>query len=88
VRDYVPSARPGERAPHHWLAKDGVEISTLDLFTTGFCLLAGAKAAFWKSAAQDIGADKNIPITAYVIGFQGDLQDPTGGWALDEILRL
>jgi hypothetical protein len=50
--------------------------------------LADAKAAFWKSAAQDIGADKNIPITAYVIGFQGDLQDPTGGWALDEILRL
>lgn len=34
--DYVPTSRPGSRAPHAWLA-DGR--STLDLFGTGFTLL-------------------------------------------------
>ncbi|RAL16795.1 FAD binding domain-containing protein [Aspergillus homomorphus CBS 101889] len=33
---YIPSARPGHRAPHHWLAEDK---STLDLFGGGFVLL-------------------------------------------------
>jgi hypothetical protein len=37
VSDYVPTARPGHRAPHAWLA-DGR--STLDLFGHGFALLA------------------------------------------------
>ena len=36
VRRYVPTARPGSRAPHVWLA-DGR--STLDLFGRGFVLL-------------------------------------------------
>jgi 2-polyprenyl-6-methoxyphenol hydroxylase-like FAD-dependent oxidoreductase len=36
VRKYVPTARPGHRAPHAWLA-DGR--STLDLFGRGFTLL-------------------------------------------------
>ena len=42
-RAYVPTARPGHRAPHAWLA-DGR--STLDLFGRGFTLLGfGADAA-------------------------------------------
>ena len=36
-RTYIPTARPGHRAPHAWLA-DGR--STLDLFGRGFSLLA------------------------------------------------
>src|SRR3984957_18164887 len=36
VSEYIPSARPGSRAPHAWLA-DGR--STLDLFGRGFTLL-------------------------------------------------
>ena len=41
-RDYVPTARPGSRAPHAWLP-DGR--STLDLFGRGFVLLRfGARA--------------------------------------------
>ena len=31
VTDYVPSARPGARAPHVWLERNGVRISTIDL---------------------------------------------------------
>jgi len=42
-RSYVPTARPGHRAPHAWLA-DGR--STLDLFGRGFTLLGfGADAS-------------------------------------------
>ena len=36
MTDYVPTARPGHRAPHAWLG-DGR--STLDLFGRGFMLL-------------------------------------------------
>ena len=36
ISDYYPTARPGARAPHAWLA-DGR--STLDLFGRGFVLL-------------------------------------------------
>jgi 2-polyprenyl-6-methoxyphenol hydroxylase-like FAD-dependent oxidoreductase len=37
ITDYVPSSRPGARAPHAWL-EDGR--STLDLFGRGFTLMA------------------------------------------------
>src|SRR4029079_19203055 len=41
VTDYVPSARPGGRAPHVWLEKAGGEkASTIDLVGNGFALLA------------------------------------------------
>ncbi len=39
--NYVPSARPGGRAPHFWLG-DGR--STLDLFGRGFVLLQFGEA--------------------------------------------
>jgi 2-polyprenyl-6-methoxyphenol hydroxylase-like FAD-dependent oxidoreductase len=38
---YRPTARPGHRAPHAWLARNR---STLDLFGRGFCLLRFADA--------------------------------------------
>src|SRR6266481_5677592 len=31
VTDYAPSARPGGRAPHAWLERDGEQASTIDL---------------------------------------------------------
>jgi 2-polyprenyl-6-methoxyphenol hydroxylase-like FAD-dependent oxidoreductase len=59
-RAYVPTARPGHRAPHAFLA-DGR--STLDLFGRGFALLGfGADAA---EAAPFLEAAKkrNLPLT-------------------------
>jgi 2-polyprenyl-6-methoxyphenol hydroxylase-like FAD-dependent oxidoreductase len=38
VNDYVPTARPGHRAPHLWLDREKAH-STLDLFGDGFVLL-------------------------------------------------
>lgn len=50
VTDYVPTARPGSRAPHVWLEHDGRRISTIDLFGRGFVLLT-AKGEAWFEAA-------------------------------------
>jgi 2-polyprenyl-6-methoxyphenol hydroxylase-like FAD-dependent oxidoreductase len=47
--EYVPTSRPGSRAPHAWLA-DGR--STLDLFGRGFVLLAFADGVGAEQLAQ------------------------------------
>ena len=41
INEYRPSARPGSRAPHLWIERQGVRLSTLDLFGGKFVLLAG-----------------------------------------------
>ncbi|MGH7094866.1 MAG: FAD-dependent monooxygenase, partial [Stellaceae bacterium] len=55
VTQYVPSARPGGRAPHVWLQRDGTRLSTIDLFGKGFVLLAGPEGAW--PAAYGIAVD-------------------------------
>ena len=61
---YIPTSRPGHRAPHAWLP-DGR--STLDLFGHGFVLLRlGAKApdsSAFESAAARIG----LPLTVHTL---------------------
>ena len=58
---YLPTARPGHRAPHVWLA-DGR--STLDLFGRGFTLLRlGANppaASAFESAAERLGVPVSV----------------------------
>jgi putative polyketide hydroxylase len=60
MRDYVPTARPGARAPHVPLG-DGR--STLDLFGAGMVLLAGSSGDAWVRAARDVAAD--VPLEAH-----------------------
>lgn len=63
--DYLPTARPGHRAPHAWLA-DGR--STLDLFGAGFVLLrfgatgeaSGPDDAQLQRSADQIGLPLSI----------------------------
>src|SRR5215813_14542697 len=52
ITDYIPSARPGVRAPHVWLEREGNRVSTIDLFGDGFTLLVGAKGRPWKQAGD------------------------------------
>jgi 2-polyprenyl-6-methoxyphenol hydroxylase-like FAD-dependent oxidoreductase len=75
VTDYIPSARPGRRAPHVWLARDGARVSTIDLFGPRFVLLAGPKGESWRHAGHALGT---LPLDVYVI--DGDLGDPGGAW--------
>src|SRR5581483_1481905 len=42
---HAPTARPGTRAPHLELERDGSSVSSLDLFGRDFVLLAGGEGA-------------------------------------------
>ncbi|SIO63590.1 putative polyketide hydroxylase/tetracenomycin A2 monooxygenase-dioxygenase [Bradyrhizobium erythrophlei] len=79
VTDYVPSARPGSRAPHVWLMRGNEQISTIDLFGPHFVLLAGRDGGAWRQAAQGI-ATSLPPLMAFTIGKDGDLVDTDGNW--------
>jgi putative polyketide hydroxylase len=79
VTDYVPSARPGSRAPHVWLMRGNEQISTIDLFGPHFVLLAGRDGGAWRRAAQGI-ATSLPPLMAFTIGKDGDLVDTDGNW--------
>ncbi|MEV7770823.1 FAD-dependent monooxygenase [Kitasatospora sp. NPDC086791] len=68
---------PGTRAPHLWLERDGVRISSLDLYDgRGLVLVAGPGAGEWREAA----AGSPLPVTVHRIGADG-LTDPSDGWA-------
>jgi 2-polyprenyl-6-methoxyphenol hydroxylase-like FAD-dependent oxidoreductase len=43
--------RPGTRAPHVWLERNGQKVSTLDLFGGEFVLLAGPDGKAWSEGA-------------------------------------
>jgi len=79
VTDYVPSGRPGGRAPHVWLERDGARISTIDLLGNGFVLLTGSRGKAWKQAAQRLVSETGLAISALSIGDAG-IKDPDGQW--------
>jgi 2-polyprenyl-6-methoxyphenol hydroxylase-like FAD-dependent oxidoreductase len=59
ARMYVPTARPGHRAPHAWLA-DGR--STLDLFGRGFALLGFDATATDAAPLIDAAKTRGMPL--------------------------
>jgi 2-polyprenyl-6-methoxyphenol hydroxylase-like FAD-dependent oxidoreductase len=81
VTEYLPSARPGSRAPHVWLKRGNEPISTVDLIGPHFVLLAGADGAAWQRAAQAAGPSWP-PLISHVIGSDGEVGDPDGKWQL------
>lgn len=56
---YIPSTRPGTRAPHGWLA---VGRSTLDLFGDGFTLLRLGATPPDATALVDAAAQRAVPL--------------------------
>jgi hypothetical protein len=81
VAQYVPTARPGSRAPHVWLQHNGHRISTHDLIGMGFVLFAGERGAPWRDAARTVSASLGVPLTACTVGADADVRDPEGRWA-------
>jgi 2-polyprenyl-6-methoxyphenol hydroxylase-like FAD-dependent oxidoreductase len=59
-RVYAPTARPGHRAPHAWLA-DGR--STLDLFGRGFALLGFGADAAQAAPLLEAARKRHLPLT-------------------------
>src|SRR4051812_36707926 len=80
VTQYVPSARPGSRAPHVWLERHGERVSTIDLFGTRFVLLTGPNGRAWVEAASRLGSPDRPELIAHAIGAGGELADPEGRW--------
>ena len=83
VSEYLPTGRPGCRAPHVVLKRAGKEFSTLDLFDREFCLLAGVEGQAWVDAASQIARHKKVPLSAYRIGpvdSKADFEDLEAVW--------
>lgn len=80
VTDYVPSARPGCRAPHVWLERGDTRLSATDLFGRRFGLLAGRRGARWCETARQVAEASRLPLDAFPIGDGEALGDPEGSW--------
>ena len=73
--------RPGTRAPHVVLERGDEIISTLDLFGSGFVLLAGPDGGGWLEAARAASEAAGIEVTALLVeraGGSGALVDHPG----------
>jgi hypothetical protein len=81
VTDYLPTGRPGARAPHAWIERSGERLSTLDLFGERFVLLAGPSGSAWRDAAATVAGAVGVPLTAFTVGADSELTDPTKEWA-------
>jgi 2-polyprenyl-6-methoxyphenol hydroxylase-like FAD-dependent oxidoreductase len=70
---------PGTRAPHVELGRDGKTLSPLDLYGSGFVLMAGPDGEGWLEAAKQAGAVTGVEVAAYRVarapGEAGDLVD-------------
>jgi hypothetical protein len=60
--------RPGSRAPHVAVERDGARVSTLDLFGRSFVLLLAPGAEAWRSAAVAAARQIGLPLDCHVIG--------------------
>jgi 2-polyprenyl-6-methoxyphenol hydroxylase-like FAD-dependent oxidoreductase len=73
VTDYVPSARPGSRAPHAWLARAGARASTLDLVGRRFVLFTGARGDGWRAVARGIAERSRLPLDVVTVDAAADV---------------
>jgi hypothetical protein len=69
-----PTGRPGFRAPHVELTRDGSLLSTLDLTGTSFVVFTGADGTDWAEAAAAAGAELEVAVEVFMVGT--DLCDP------------
>ena len=79
-RTYLPTARPGHRAPHVWLSDAGSRVSTLDLIGPEFTLMAPAGNG-WAQAAKEAGVQAAVGITVVEISADGSTPLSSPDWA-------
>jgi 2-polyprenyl-6-methoxyphenol hydroxylase-like FAD-dependent oxidoreductase len=66
--------RPGTRAPHVWIVRDGQRLSTLDLYEPRFTLVAARDGARWCDAASEAASRTGIRLASYRADV--DFEDP------------
>jgi 2-polyprenyl-6-methoxyphenol hydroxylase-like FAD-dependent oxidoreductase len=72
--------RPGRRAPHFLLERNGGKISTLDLFGGNFVLLAGPEGNAWAESGRAAAKQLGIDLDVHQVGI-GATSDPSGGFS-------
>jgi putative polyketide hydroxylase len=60
------AGQPGTRAPHLWVTRAGERLSTIDLLTSGWTLLAAAEG--WRAAASAVGEAFGIAVECLHVG--------------------
>ncbi|MFC5832388.1 FAD-dependent monooxygenase [Nonomuraea insulae] len=76
----VPHGRPGSRAPHVVLDWDGQRISTIDLFGSGFVLMAASPAGqAWMDAGRQVKERLGVRLTRLLV--DDELMDVEGRFA-------
>ena len=73
------AGRPGARAPHVFLDRDGTRLSALDLFGRDFVLLAGPEGACLADAAPAAAKGSGVALDVHVVGNDG-LADAGGSF--------
>ncbi|MFF0773722.1 FAD-dependent monooxygenase [Nonomuraea wenchangensis] len=75
----VPNGRPGSRAPHVILDWEGQRISTIDLFGSGFVLMADRQGGHaWMDAGRMAKERLGVQLTRLLVG--DELRDVEGCW--------
>ncbi|MGW2873243.1 FAD-dependent oxidoreductase [Kitasatospora sp. NPDC001225] len=59
---------PGSRAPHQWLLRAGVRLSTLDLYEQAMVLLTGPEGGAWQAGARRAADRLAVPLDGFRIG--------------------
>ncbi|HJZ46828.1 MAG TPA: hypothetical protein VKE41_06665 [Roseiflexaceae bacterium] len=77
---HLSRGRPGTRAPHIVLERNGKRLCTCVLFGEHFVLLTGADGAAWRDAALQVANRLGIELVARCIGAGGDLVAVDGCW--------
>jgi hypothetical protein len=75
---HEPSGRPGTRAPHLELRRDGSAVSPHDLVGRSFVLLSGSEGDAWCHAGRAAASGLDVPLDAFRVG--PDLEDDGGGF--------
>ncbi|MDH6114998.1 putative polyketide hydroxylase [Kitasatospora sp. MAP12-15] len=82
--DFSPVAEPGGRAPHLWVHRAGVRISTLDLYERAPVLLSGPGGAAWHAAGLRVAERTGTPLDCYRVGHGAEHElspEPGPDWA-------
>jgi hypothetical protein len=77
---HLARGRPGTRAPHMLLERNGKCLCTCVLFGEHFVLLTGADGAAWRDAALQTANRLGVELVARRIGAGGDLVAVDGSW--------
>jgi 2,4-dichlorophenol 6-monooxygenase len=82
VRLYEPSTKPGHPLPHAWVEREGERIALGTLVHDGhFLLIAGEDGHDWIEAAEQLAAERGLPLRAARVGVLGsDYVDVRCSW--------